>query len=240
MAIAPISVEFRGTRRVRTIFTGALASGAFTSTSYYAITADDGGANPMNVLAVFAIANTPNAVEFAVDSDLTQGALYTVGFTAVPGADASTFTGTVDSRVALALTQLANVEPETQDIDPALYGRDLSFLGDYLEDPSGDLLTTTGRKNWIGAIGRRIASDGLKWDPTYGPDTDQAVEGPAVLAPAFAGSLVAQARLDDRTKQATVSLTQAPNDPAGFMFAVRLVGTDGLPPPILNVSPPTT
>jgi len=162
MAIVPLSVHFRGTRRVRTIFTGALASGAFTSTSLYAITADDGGANPMAVLAVFAIANSPNAVEFAVDSDLTSGALYTVTFTGVPGVDLSTFSGTVDSRVALVLTQLPNVEPETQDIDPLFYGRDLAFKNDYLEDPSGDLMTISGRPNWIGAIGRRLASDGLK------------------------------------------------------------------------------
>lgn len=236
MTISAVSVEIRGTRRIRTAFSGPLASGAFTTLSLYSITATDGGINPINVVAVFAIASSPSAVEFAVDSDLSSGALYQVGYTAVPGADSSFFTGTTLARIALELTDQPNVEPETQDLDLLLYGRDLQFKNDFLQDASGDLLSSTGRKNWLGAMTRRFGSDGLGWDPSYGPQAEAAVEGPQALAPSFAGALVAQARLDDRNKQASVTVDQAPNDPAGFVFNITLIGRDGLSTQTISVA----
>jgi hypothetical protein len=240
MAIVQLSTVFNGTRRCRTIFNGALAAAAFTSTSFYVITAIDGGTNPINVVAVFAIASNPNAVEFAIDADLTSGALYTIGYTAVPGADASTFTGTVQIRNGLALVSLPNEEQETDDVALLLYGRDLVFSGyDWAEDATGDLLLGSGRSNWKGAIDRRLGSQGLNWDPSYGPRADQQVDAPSPYAPSFAGSLVAQARLDDRTKQATAQLTQAPGDPNGFIVSVQIVGRDGLEVMSTSVPLPT-
>lgn len=229
MAIVPISVIFRGPRRVRSIFSGALASGAFTTLGMYSITADDGGTNPLNIVALFAITNTASAVEFAVDSDLTSGALYTIGFTAVPGADLSTFTGTVDSRVGLELTAQVNVEPERDDLNLLLYQRDLVFSGnDIQEDATGDLLSVSGRPNWKGAINRRVFSVGLPWDPTYGPEAEQSVDAPAPYAPAFGASVASQARLDDRTKQAVVQVIPAPGDPAGFIVQAAITAKDDL------------
>lgn len=239
MAIALVSLELRGSRRVRAIFTGALGSGAFTSTSYYSVTASDGGLNPLHVVAVFAIANSSNAVEMALDTELTGGSLYSIAFAAVPGADASTFTGSQLIRQALDLQALPNVEPETQDVNLLLYGRDLLFRGDFVQSPSGDLATVAGRPNWLGAMGRRFGSEGVNWDPTYGARADEAVEAPAPLAPAFAGSLAAQARLDDRTSQASVSLQLSSLDPAGFVFAVAIVGRDGLATQTVRISPPS-
>lgn len=241
MAIVQTSTFFNGTRRVRTIFSGPLAAGAFTTLGLYSITAVDGGVNPINVVALFAIASTANAVEFQIDQDLLTGAQYSIGYTAVPGADASTFTGTAVVRNGLALSNLPNVEQETDDIPLLLYGRDLTFNGfDYMQDATGDLLLGSGRPNWKNAVDRRIGSQGLNWDATYGPKTDQYVDAPSPYAPSLGGSIVAQARLDDRTKQATMQIQQAPGDINGFIIAVQIIGKDGLETITTSVPVPTT
>jgi len=238
MAIVPVSVEFRGTRRVRTIFSGPLAAGAFTTLSMYSITAVDGGTNPINVLAIFAIASSANAVEFQIDSDITSGAQYSIGYVAVPGTDASTYTGTYVVRNALALTAQPNVEPEVQDSDPLIFFRDLAWNGSFQEDATGDLLTVTGRANWKGALTRRFGSDGINWDASYGAKTTEQVEAPSALAPSFGSTLLAQARLDPRTSQASLTLQNAPNDPDGFVYSMSIVPIDGTSPQTINVDAP--
>lgn len=239
MTAVPVSIVYRGTRRVRAIFSGALGSGAFTSTSYYAIAAAEEGASPITVNAVFAIASSPETLEIAVDSDLTSGALYTVTFTALP-LSVGTYTGSVQARVGLALNDLTNVEPTTQDLDLLLYERDLVYDGnDIAEDATGDLLTITGRANWIGALWRRFGSDGLPWDPSYGPEASQYVDAPKPYQVGLAGQLVAQARLDDRTKQATVVVTDVPGTVDTVQFTVSVSGQDGLDPQTFTLPSPS-
>lgn len=240
MTTALLTIIFRGARRVRLIFTGALASGAFASTGLYAFASADGaGASPINVVAVFAVTSTSNAVELAIDSDLAGGLQYTVTCTAVPCADLSSFTGSLTSQVGQSLAAPPNVEPAQSDIALLLYSRDLLHNGvDFVEDATGDLATVAGQPNWQGAMGRRFGSYGLPWDSSYGPRPDEFVDAPQTYQLPFAGSLVAQARLDDRTKQASVVFSQDTIDPGSFYFAVSLTGRDNLQTVTVNVPLP--
>ena len=237
MSISLLTLEFRGDRRIRLFFSGSLAAGAFTSTALYSITSADGlGANPTNVEAVYAVANTPAAVELSADVPLALGGLYTIGCTNVPAADSSTFTGTTQGTTALPLQNPPNVEPATTDLDLLLYGRDLVHNGqDFVEDASGDLANITGRGNWLGAVWRRMMSYGLPWDPTYSPRADEYVNAPDVLKLPLAGRMVAQARADDRTAQATCTVTQSSTDPNSWAFVLIVSGTDGLDPETLEL-----
>lgn len=240
MTTALSELLFRGDRRVRLFFTGALAAGAYTSTALYAVACDDGGgASSINVVAVFAVVGTPSAVELAVDEDWGGGALYTVTCTAVPCADSSTFTGSLDARVGLPLTTPVNAEPATNDIDLLLYGRDLLHDGtDFVLDSTGDLGTTSGRENYRGAMGRRMASNGLPWDDTYGGKGEEYVDAPEAQSLPFAGNLLSQARMDDRTKQAAVEIVQSDEDPGDWAFEMTLTAQDGLDDITLTVPLP--
>jgi hypothetical protein len=222
---------FRGTRRWRLLFSGPLASGAFTSTSYYAVVSADSTGPTVAIEAVFAIASDPNAVELSVSCDFTPGGLYTATVTAVPAADSSTCTGSITDRVAQPVTAPPNVEPETSDYDLVLYSRDLAWgSAGFAEDPTGDLLTTSGRSNWQGALSRRMISNGVTWDATYGAKAEQYVDAPDAYQPSLAGLFLAQARLDDRTKSASIDFAVNPNDPGGFAFALAATGRDNLDP----------
>jgi hypothetical protein len=236
MATAPITITFRGARRIRTLFSGALAAGAFVSAALYTFTNTDGSAaNPINVVAVFAIAGKPNEVEIAVDSDLTSGALYTIGFVAVPCADLTNYTGTYAARVGMTLAPLANSEPAASDFQLHLYGRDLLFHNDFIEDATGDLGAVVGRPNWLGAITRRLGSQGLGWDRTYGLLAEQYVDAPDPYQKGLAGQTVAQATADDRTASASVSVVQSVTDPNSWYFQLMVSGRDQLDPAVITV-----
>jgi hypothetical protein len=229
MSTAFNQVLVRGARRIRLFFTGALAAGAFTSTSYYAVAdTENQTALPITVEAVFAISTDGTAVELSLSQDFTPGVLYAVTVTAVPTVDASNPSGTVDVTTGNPVQQTIDAEPEVDDFELLLYGEDLYFNGDYVEDATGDLATFGGRDNWQTAILRREMSNGVKWDQAYGAKSYQYVDAPQSLQIPFAGTLVAQAKADNRTKQATCVPSFAPNDPGGFVFLITLVGTDGL------------
>ena len=231
----------RGLSRTRLFFANALASGAFTSTSYYAIASADGlGPAVMNVVAVFAVASNSAAVELAVEPPMNPGGLYTLTATSVPCADSSTFTGSLQGRTGIPVAAPPNVEPERNDFTLLLYSRDLLYQGnDFAETAGGDLATVSGQANYFGAIERRMSSSGLTWDPGYGPRADQYVNAPDALSRPLAGVLVAQARADDRTAQATVQVVTLPGDASGngWLFEVTVVGKDGLAPKTLTVPP---
>jgi len=231
MSISPLTLDFRGTRRIRILWTGALASGAFTTSLYGVSNTDGTGASPISVVAVFSIASAPNACELAINADLTSGAAYQVTFSSVPGADGSHFSGSLNGNVGLTLVSPPNTEIEATDADLIIFSRDLLFQnGDFIEAAGGDLMTITGRPNWLGAAQRRINSDGLPWDDTYGAHPDDYVDAPQAYSTAFAGRIVAQATADDRTKSADVQFQQDPLDPDTWDFLVSLAAIDGSNP----------
>lgn len=227
-------IVFTGSpRRIRVLCTGPLAMGAFASTSFYGVTNPDGlGASPITVVAVFLIASNPNAFEVAVDSDLTAGAQYTVAVTALPFADSSTLTSSITAATAAtANAPLLNAEPGASDFDLRLYSRDLVLTdaGDLGEDPTGDLLTTTGRPNWFGAMQRRVMSLGLPWQPSYSAKAGDYVNAPSVFALPLSAEAISQCRADDRTDTAVCTIIpDAAGSPGLYFFNLALTAKDGL------------
>ncbi len=235
------SIEFRGTRRVRLTCSQTLASAAFTSTTYYAIVSSDNlGPNPTNVEGVLSVLNAGNQVELALDQDLAGGSLYVVTLTALPFADSSTFTGTIQGTVGLPLEAPIDVEPAASDFELLFYNRDLLHDGnDFVLTSDGDLATVAGRDNWRGAMNRRMSSYGLTWDGAYGAGVGNYVNAPQTLSLPLSGALLAQARADDRTKQASVdAIVQDTNNPGSWAFQMTIVGVDELDPLTIEVSVP--
>lgn len=235
-------ILFGGARRVRVLCTQPLAASAFTSIGYYAIGELDGiGAIP-GVNAVFAVANTPNAFELAANVDLVAGGLYSVTVTALPFADASTFTGTIEARVpSQANTPNPQGEPSTGDFDLYFYGRDvlLGDNGDFALSATGDLATTSGTTNWQAALLRRAMSAGIPWDGSYGAKPNNYVNAPPQYQLPLSARLVQQARADDRTLSAQCQLVPNPGGAAGrFGFQLTAQGRDGLSPISLTIPTP--
>ena len=233
----------RGASRVRLVFSAAMAAGAFTSTSYYAVTSTDSlGPNPTVVVAVFAVSGASNIVELAVEPALAAGSVYSFAVTAAPAADASTVTGSLPGSLGLGpVTAAPNLEPQQQTaVDLILYDRDYVFDGNDLSlTATGDLATITGRQNWLGAIRRRETSDGLPWDLAYGPRASDYVNAPAPYRLPLAGRMVAQARADNRTKKATCTVQPFAADASGngWLFVLAVVGKDGLDPSTIEIPP---
>lgn len=240
MSTTLLTSMVRGARRVRLFFSGPLAMGAFSPNLYTVADSALSGPSPITVEAAFAIATDANAVELSVSADFVAGAAYTITGTSVPCADASLFTGSIQNEVAAPVLTPPNVEPAVSDLDLVLYSRDLAWDGqDFLEDATGDLLTTSGQPNWQAAMTRRMISSGLLWDAPYGAGADSYVDAPDIYQRPLAGALLAQARLDDRTSQASISVEPAPGDADGWVFAMSIQGRDGLQPITISVPSPS-
>jgi len=242
MTLSIVADTFRGARRWRLLFSGPPSSGAFTSTSYYVVTSADNISASPNVEAVFAIATNPNTLEVSVDSDFTPGAQYTLAVTGMP-APGGAVTASITDRVASPVQATpANTEPEQSDLDDLLYGVDIVWNGqDIVEGSNGDLATVSGQSNFQGAIARRMASDGLTWDGSYGAKADQFVDAPSLYARPLAGLFLGQAQQDDRTQTASIGVMQDPNDNESWWFALQITGKDGLALPSIPLPalPPT-
>ena len=105
------------------------------------------------------------------------------------------------------------IQPARVDDSPAddllteIYGEDLAWDGeDLVEDASGDLGRVGGVANVEASQMRRLTSDGLKWDPSYGTKPRQYVDGPYTSVARLRGACVQQAVQDDRVKQAVARL----------------------------------
>ena len=110
-----------------------------------------------------------------------------------------------------------------------MFGQDLFWNGtDFLEDASGDLSDIAGPLNAKVAIERRLLSDGLPWDDTYGAKPSQYVDGTAPAAQNLRGALEKQALSDDRVQsaKATLSFNSSDVTSAYFETVVKLVGLE--------------
>lgn len=229
MAIAFLTVNVRHERRLRLLFSANLAVGAFASVAFYTVvSADDSQVSP-NVVAAQVLPGTPNAVDILLDANLVDGAIYNVSANAVPALDASVTPTPSALPIRLAQTfTFADVEVPVGDVDALVYGEDLLFDGnDFVEGPDGDLGTITGPNNAITAMDRRVISDGLAWDDTYGPKADELVNGPP-RATLLKGRVIQQVLRDDRAAEVSVDVlvdTTKPGD-TYLNTTVKLVGSN--------------
>jgi hypothetical protein len=231
--VALLSAVVRHERRVRLIFDGQLAPAAFTHAVPYAVSAADGTSVP--VAGLVGLIGMPNQVDLALGADLAAGAAYTVLAGGVPAADGTATPPGTTATVRLASPPVVPTDAEVtpDDVSELLYGVDLVWNDDYVEDAAGDLATVTGPDNVQAALMRRFASDGLPWDDTYGAKPRRYIDGSPLAVPGQRGVLVRQARLDDRVKAARATLSA---DASQFDVSVQLIGDDVA----LNVPAPKT
>jgi hypothetical protein len=224
MALALLTTVARHERRIRFVFDGALAPAAFTSLAPYSVSGDDG--STVAVAGAIGLLGMPNQLDLALGADLEAGVVYTVGASGVPAADGSATPVGTSAAVRLAAPPPAPVDAEVSpdDIEAALYGIDLVWDGqDYAETAAGDLATVGGSDNVEAALTRRFASDGLPWDDTYGAKPRRYIDGDSGAIAPLRGTLVRQARLDDRVKSARAALSPECDE---FDVSVQLIGDD--------------
>lgn len=219
-----MQISIRNERRLRLHFHIALGAGAFTSTSYYSIASVDSGGVSPTVSAALIVPNSPEAVELVLADDLADGDLYEITVTSIPISGPSTFTETTRFRTGSQHVSV-NKEPEVNDIDQLLYGRDLVHSGvDFVEDVSGDLAEVSGVENGQGALRRRCFSNGLPYDPTYGAHPEEYVDGAEGEMPTLRGALIEQCFSDDRVRDVTVDFATDEEGQAVFSIVAELVG----------------
>lgn len=205
MAIAFDSLIVRSIRRIRLAFSAPLGAGAFSTLKYTVTSLDAAGVDEV-VTATLALADSPQSVELALQFDLVALGRYRVTFTAVPGADASTVTGTFDFE-APGQQQHASATVQQDDVLALLYGEDLVFDGnDYVEGADGDLAVEKGPpvvKGWVMDL---VESEGLLWDPDYAPQVRKYIDGTVGALPSLRGELLRKILKDDRIQQANAKI----------------------------------
>lgn len=230
MAINLVSATIRHERRVRLSFDASLGAGAFTSVAYYAVENDDGGAASPGVQKALIVSSSPSTVELQLDTDLVQGARYTFTAAGVPAVDLSTSPEqTVVATMGREPAQSAiGTRGPVTDLERTLYGEDVSWTGaDWAETPDGDLAEEGGLRVAVLDIQRALTANGLPWDPSFGLQARQEVDGAPQAMTALRGRAVALLRRDDRIRdvEATVDL----RDPTAPVLEVRptFVGARG-------------
>ncbi len=234
-----LSIHIKHKRRIRLLFSGPLAAGAFTTLSYYSVVSlDSVGVSPA-VVAAIAIDGNTGGMELALGDDLIPGGRYLVSAIGVPAVDTSVTSSTSSQTAVFGQTQTqANVEPVANNVDALLYGRDIVWTGsDFGETPAGDLSVVTGTSNARAALYRRMLSNGLPWDDTYGAKPRSYVNGTSPGVATLSGALLGQCAEDDRVKEATIDLeTDADNRPV-FVVTPTFIGNES--PKQLTISVPT-
>jgi hypothetical protein len=213
MAIEFQSVIVRQPTRLRLRFSNTLASGAFSTSWFTLASLDAAGADP-EVSAALVVASAANELELVLTAPLVPGGLYEITVAAgLPAADSSTTA--VASQVFRPPTPAAPPSPSVQqsDLMALVYGVDIVHNGqDFVLAPSGDLETVSGPENAKTAVVRRLLSDGLPYNPSYGGRAREFVDAPTPTLPAARGRLEAEARREPRVRSARVELTPNAND----------------------------
>ncbi len=234
MTIQLIQAQIRSSTRIRLAFTGVLAAGAYV-TSPYVVTSVTTGTS-YDLSAAIQVSSNNSSVELALASPLPTGQSFQVACTAVPGADASTFTGTQSAFFGPNVVSFPNVEPFVDNADLALFKRDLVWAGDYIESADGDLVTTSGLPNVAGALQRRVDEYALPWNNQYGAKLLDFVDGAPQGAGSAKANISAQVLADDRVKSATVTLAVQDNGDAAFTIVPVLLGNRKPAPFTKNVT----
>jgi len=226
MAIALQNLIVRSRRRVRAVFSEAVASGGFVA-GFYAITSLDSlGANPA-INGVLVVPDSPHVVELSLAIDLADGGHYRLDVAAgVPAVGGSTSAASSYQFAAPNRPPPPSPELPIDDALAAVYGADIAwFAGDFLETATGDLATRGGIQNATDALTDRCLSDGLAWDDTYGARPREFVDGADEELPTLRARMVGQVLLDDRVLSASGSSTSDPGSGSALIeLSVVLVG----------------
>lgn len=242
MAIELTGIVVKHERRVRLVFSAPLAAAAFgtPAPAAYVIDNEDGAGPSPGVDAAIIVAGANTNVELALDSDLATGGLYRVRAIGIPAQDASVSTSASDQRFRFGIpSTTTNEEPKVSEGDLLLYGRDIVWGGvDYLETAEGDLATTEGPQNAIGALDRRMRGAPLPWAPLYSPRAREFVDAPLPTIAALRGRLETQAQRDDRFKGVVAKLIVDDEEPSDSYFEVTptLIGGNVTAPLNVGVS----
>ena len=209
MTIALVTVQVRHERRIRLLFSHALASGAFTP-GLYTVTSVDGDAADPPVVAAYAVLNSPAVVELHLGADLVQGGHYRASAPGVPGTDGDTTPdpSAVGFRVGTARGGAELSAPrKASALERRLYGWDLVHDGnDFVETPDGDLADAAGVTVARADLRRRVESNGLPWRPSFGLHARAWVDAPAPALAQVPVLAVAEVRKDDRVLSAEAEI----------------------------------
>lgn len=231
--IAFIDVVPRSRRRLWLKFSEPLGAAAFTTLSFYTIVAEAGTAP--SVVAAFVVPGNTSVVELALGSDLTAGEDYTAYAVGVLDSDGDvTPAGSgLPFRIGVQRPRPVAASPGEDALD-ATYGVDLFWNGsDIAEDAQGDLATVSGRENAKAALERRLTSDGLPWDGSYGAKPREYVDGSPLTAHQLRGTLAAQAVEDDRVTRASAKvLPPDENNPEQTTIETTIYLIDGTSIPV--------
>lgn len=220
MTIALSAVEIKHERRLRLIFSQALAAGAFVTSLYVITSLDDAGAAP-EVSEAFLVTSNPAVVELALDSDLQRGGLYEITAEGVPAVDLTVTADGTSSQFRYGISApREDVEPAKRDRDRLLYGVDLLWNGvDYQETSNGDLERVGGTANVTKALYRNVESNGLPWDPTWGVGVREFVDSPSAASGSLKGQMSRQLLRDPRVRSVKVTV-EFDDEDRTFLHAV--------------------
>lgn len=222
-----VSIIIRSSTRLRLQFSANVDAAAFTGTGTITVVSQDGAGLSPSINQRIVVAGTPQAMELALSTDLADGGLYLLTYSGIPSTDTSTASGSEEFRPGVKFATV-NSELETPDIEKALFGVDLVWTGaDYLETPDGDLASISGKANVHNALVRRLTSEGLTWDATYGVKPRQTVDGPTASTPFLRGQILRQMLADDRVAKASVRLELPKNEveEVDYFVDISLVGS---------------
>lgn len=210
MSIDFLSVAIRHERRVRLVFSNALASGAFGAPcpTFYSIVSLDGRGIAPALKAALIVPGSTNVVELVLASDLVPDALYEISAVGVPAVDLSVTPGgsTLQARFGRTFSH-PNREPIRADRERLLYGSDLIWNGtDFEEAPNGDLARISGTANVTKALYHAIETAGLAWDPNWGAGARDFVDSPSLEAGSLRGTVTEQILRDPRVNSIRTSI----------------------------------
>lgn len=216
-------------RRVRAVFSSAVALGGYNKT-LYSISSEDSTASDPTIKAVYGVAGQPTTIELILDFDMIDGAAYVLRAGLVPAVVGGTSPTDQTTRYRYGSpAKKTNTEPLVSDFDVILYGRDIIWNGDFEEGADGDLAVVSGLPNAVSALDNRLKGGPLPYAPGFGPDSREFVDSndSTPLGP----RLRQQALRDPRVKSVTITADEDDKGDTVFVITPVFIG-DRKPEPI--------
>lgn len=197
-----ITARLQSETRIRLFFESALGVAAF-SPSWFSVTSDDGASPELSVVAALAVPGSAGAVELVVSEELVPSSLYTIDIAdGLPPLSGDPLEA-METQIRTPGPPAAKTSRGT--LLPDIFGEDLEWRnGDWALSASGDLARIGGEANLKQAMNRRLTSEGLGWDPSYGLKARQHLDQPELGLAFLHGRVAEQLYLDDRIAEVRV------------------------------------